>query len=162
MHPKFKFQNGGRIWKCSFKQSCRTWKVEQLLFLEIFNFFRKFVSNLQNGLSGNSVNIWKSVWEAGRHLLLAADAAELVLAGSSWRHVAACSAWACRSCPSLAARSFPLRHAESVASFSLSSPARHRAACRRPSSPLPRTVTRCHLHGDLVGTLRSWTHPSLL
>ena len=43
---KFKFQNGSRIWKCSFKQSCRTWKVERLLFLQIFNFCRKFVSNL--------------------------------------------------------------------------------------------------------------------
>ena len=55
MHPKFKFQNGGRIWKCSLKQSCRVWKVEQLSFLEIFNFFRKFESNLQNELGGNSV-----------------------------------------------------------------------------------------------------------
>ena len=56
MHPKFKFQNGGRIWKCSLKQSCRVWKVEQLSFLEIFNFFRKFMSNLQIKRSGNSVN----------------------------------------------------------------------------------------------------------
>ena len=55
MHPKFKFQNGRRIWKYSLKQSCRVWKVEQLLFLEIFNFFRKFESNLQNELGGNSV-----------------------------------------------------------------------------------------------------------
>ena len=61
MHPKFKFQNGGRIWKCSLKQSCRAWKVEQLSFLEIFNFFRIFVSNLQIKLSVNSVILMNSV-----------------------------------------------------------------------------------------------------
>ena len=54
MHPKFKFQNGGRIWKCSFKKSCRTFDFEQLLFLEIFN-FRKFGSNLNFKTDGNSV-----------------------------------------------------------------------------------------------------------
>jgi len=42
--------------------------------LEIFNFFRKFVSNLQKELSGNSVNILKNQFEAERHLLLAAGA----------------------------------------------------------------------------------------
>ena len=59
MYPKFEFQNGGRIWKCFLNQSCSTWKVEQLLFLEIFNFFRKFLSNLWNKCSGSSVIISK-------------------------------------------------------------------------------------------------------
>ena len=59
MHPKFKFQNGGRIWKSFLNQSCSTWKVEQLSFLEIFNFFRKFLSNLRYECSGSSVIISK-------------------------------------------------------------------------------------------------------
>ena len=42
------------------KQSCRVSKVEQLSFLEIFNFFRKIVINLQNKLSGNSVILLNS------------------------------------------------------------------------------------------------------
>jgi len=42
--------------------------------LEIFNFFRKFESNLKNGLSGNSVNNSKIRFEAtGATQLLAAD-----------------------------------------------------------------------------------------
>jgi hypothetical protein len=35
--------------------------MEQLLFLQIFNFYRKFESNLQNGVSGSFVNISKSI-----------------------------------------------------------------------------------------------------
>jgi len=76
MHPKFKFQNGARIWKCSLKQSCRVWKVEQLSFLEIFNFFRKFVSNLQNKRSGNSVNTSKIKTKPSATSLLAVGATQ--------------------------------------------------------------------------------------
>ena len=61
MHPKFKFQNGGRIWKCSFKQSCRTFDFEQLLFLEIFELLWKFESNLWILANGKLVNFVNSV-----------------------------------------------------------------------------------------------------
>jgi hypothetical protein len=43
-------------------------KIKQLLYLQIFNFFRKFDSNLQNGVSGSFVNFSKSSPTTGRHL----------------------------------------------------------------------------------------------
>jgi hypothetical protein len=43
------------------------------LFLQIFNFYRKFESNLEILVSGIFINISKSVSTVGRHLLLAAS-----------------------------------------------------------------------------------------
>ena len=63
MYPfdfKLAFQNVDIIWVWLLKQSCRTFNLEQLLFLEIFELPYKFESNLRNGLSGNSVNIVNS------------------------------------------------------------------------------------------------------
>jgi len=45
--------------------------------LEIFNFFRKFVSNLQNKRSGNSVNTLKIKTKPSATSLLAAGATQL-------------------------------------------------------------------------------------
>jgi len=45
--------------------------------LEIFNFFRKFVSNFQNKRSGNSVNTSKIKIEPSATSLLAAGATQL-------------------------------------------------------------------------------------
>jgi hypothetical protein len=86
---KFKFQNPGSIWKSLYWEICRKLKIEQLLFLHIFNFYRNFESNLQILVSGILVIISKSVtncrapppavagdlrtpsWRArGRHLML--------------------------------------------------------------------------------------------
>ena len=57
---KLAFSNLDRIWVWLLKQSCRTLNLEQLLFLEIFEFPYKFESNLRNEASGNSVNSWNS------------------------------------------------------------------------------------------------------
>ena len=48
-------ENLDRIWVWLLKQSCRTLNLEQLLFLENFEFPYKFESNLRNEASGNSV-----------------------------------------------------------------------------------------------------------
>jgi hypothetical protein len=58
----------------------------------------------------------------GHHLLLAADAAELILTGSGQRHAAACHAWASRSCLSLVARPSPLKCVESAVDHGFSFP----------------------------------------
>ena len=59
--------NGGKIRKYSLKQSCRVWKVKQLLFLEIFNFFRNFGSNLNFKTDGNSVILVNSARPPPHH-----------------------------------------------------------------------------------------------
>jgi hypothetical protein len=69
---KFKFQNLSWICKSLYWESYRTLKVEQLLFLHIFNFYRNFESNLQIWVSGIFVNNSSRPPTAGRHLLLAA------------------------------------------------------------------------------------------
>ena len=57
---KLAFSNLDRIWVWLLKQSCRTLNLEQLLFLEIFEFPYKFESNLRNEANGNSVNTLNS------------------------------------------------------------------------------------------------------
>ena len=57
---KLAFLNIDRIRVWLLKQSCRTLNLEQLLFLDIFEFPYKFESNLRNEASGNSVNSWNS------------------------------------------------------------------------------------------------------
>ena len=57
---KLAFSNLDRIWVWLLKENCRTLNLEQLLFLEIFEFPYKFESNLRNKASGNSVNSWNS------------------------------------------------------------------------------------------------------
>ena len=63
---KLAFQNVDIIWVWLLKQSCRTFILEQLLVLEIFELPYKLESNLKNGSSGNSVNKVNSA--SGRHL----------------------------------------------------------------------------------------------
>jgi hypothetical protein len=47
---KLAFQNLKGFWQNFLKQSCKAGKVEELLFLEIFNFFRKFESNFKSNV----------------------------------------------------------------------------------------------------------------
>ena len=57
---KLAIQNIDRIWVWLQKQSCRTFNLEQLLFLEIFELPCNFGSNLRKLVKGNSVNMVNS------------------------------------------------------------------------------------------------------
>ena len=63
---KLAFQNVDIILVWLLNQSCRTFILEQLLFLEIFELPYKIGSNLRIKVSGNSVISWNSA--SRRHL----------------------------------------------------------------------------------------------
>jgi len=65
--------------------------------LEIFNFFRKFESNLKNELRGNSVNISKFLLTAEHHRLLATELPPPIIFTASMHGDTFLSPWRPRS-----------------------------------------------------------------